>query len=234
MATILKVSVLGDGSVLLDGAPVVLAELETALDAAGEGAAVWYYRENAAGEAPANVLEVMKLITGKRLPVRLSTKPDFSDTAAPQSKSAQIFAAVRARAAKGQIAIVRPDLHVLLLPAPKREAVPPAAVAEVERLLPPSTRRKVAAIADTSWAMEEKPNLQAAGRAVPFFGLLMGFSTIGHAVWLFDGQAVAEGCAEANLAIVDGALVATLAPGWERMAPVVRVFDRETRHLRKV
>jgi hypothetical protein len=39
--------------------------------------------------------------------------------------------------------------------------------------------RNVAVIGDTAWAMAPAPDIRAANRAIPFFGLLMGFSTIG-------------------------------------------------------
>ena len=228
--TILKVTVLGDGAVLLDGKAVSLATLAEALDAAPrESAVVWYYRENGAAEPPETAMEVMKLIADRRLPVRLSTKPDFSDAAS----EAHGFAAIRARAAQRQLVILRPDRRVLSLPALARDAAPAEAVAAVEKLLPSSTPRKVAAIADMSWSMEAQPNLQAAARAIPFFGLLMGFAAIGHAVWLFDGS-VLEGCREADLVIVDGARVDSLPGGWQGAAPNVRVFDRATRELRKL
>jgi hypothetical protein len=228
--TILKVMVFSDGAVRLDGRPVSLTGLAEALDAASsQGTVVWYYRENGAADPPETAMEVMKLIADRRLPVRLSTKPDFSDAAS----EAQGFAAMRARAAQRQLVILRPDRRVLSLPALSRDAAPAAAVAEVEKLLPSATPRRVAAIADMSWSMEAQPNLQAAARAIPFFGLLMGFAAIGHAVWIFDGS-VLEGCREADLVIVDSARLESLPGGWQRAAASVRVFDRATRELRKL
>jgi len=77
---ILKVSILAANEILLDGRTVTLDELEREMVlGASEKAAVWYYRENAAGAPPAVAMEVLKLITAHRLPVRLSSKPDFSD-----------------------------------------------------------------------------------------------------------------------------------------------------------
>lgn len=244
-ATILKVSVLVDGGVLLDGNAVTLTELAEAMRAAPkEGAVVWYYRENAGGKAPPAALQVMKLIIDRRLPVRLSAKPDFSDTVTPGAASgmAQIFAAVRELAAQRQLVILRPDRRPIMLPALAKETVPPDRVAAVERLLPSSVQRNVAVIGDTSWTMEEKPNLRDAGRAVPFFGLLMGLASIGHAVWVFDGStagALAAGCHEADLVIVDSARLEALPANWQSLvAPVMRtrqilVHERATYQLRK-
>ncbi|MBZ5580495.1 MAG: hypothetical protein LAP40_28415 [Acidobacteriia bacterium] len=244
-ATILKVSVLTNGDVLLDGDPVTLSGLAEAMDAGPkEGTAIWYYRENAGGEAPPAAMRVMKLITERRLPVRLSAKSDFSDTVTPETASplAQTFASMRQRAAQRQLAILRPDGRQVLLPALARETAPPSAVAAVEKLLPPSVQRNVAVIGDTAWTMAEKPNLRDAGSAIPFFGMLMGFATIGHAVWIFDGSTagmLAAGCRESDLVIVDGARVEALPAGWrDLVTPVMRgkqilAYDRATQQLRK-
>jgi hypothetical protein len=40
---------------------------------------VWYHRENPAGEPPPQGTAVIQLIIKHRLPVSMSTKPDFSD-----------------------------------------------------------------------------------------------------------------------------------------------------------
>jgi hypothetical protein len=229
-----RISVLRDGAVLLDGKNVDLTQLADALQALPDGASVSYYREAAGGEPPPAALEVMKLIVERRLPVRLSTKPDFSDTVGPDAEALeQAFSAIRRRAAQRHLVILCPNGRVMSMPAMARDAAPADAVSAVERMLPSSKPRKVAVIADTSWTLEAQPNIQAAGRAIPFFGMLMGFASIGHAVWVFDGSAGAAGCQEADLVIVDSARVDRLPPGWEA-ATAVRVYDRETRELRKI
>jgi hypothetical protein len=76
-----KVSVLSSGKVLLNGKPTTLAALDAALSslAASEGV-VWYYREAAeAAEPPAASAQVIELVIKHRLPISMSTKPDFSD-----------------------------------------------------------------------------------------------------------------------------------------------------------
>ena len=244
-AAILKVSVLRDGSLLLDGAPATPGQLSEALHRAPRDAVVWYYRENAAGEAPAVVPEVIKLFVERRLKIRLSSKPDFSDEIAPQaaSSAAGVFAAVRARAAGRHLVVLRPDGRQAALPAMPRDAVSPDALANIEKLLPSSTPRSVAVLADTSWAMEDGAGVAAAARAIPFFGLLMGLATIGHAVRVFDGgtaAALADGCRDADLAIVDSARIAALPERWhELVRPLLRgrlilVHDRATYQLRKI
>jgi|SRR5579871_1974765 len=240
---ILKVSVLADGRLLLDGNPVTLAELSAALEATPPtGAAVWYYRENSEDQGHPIARDVMKLIADRRLPIRLSTKPDFSDTVAPATQVAQAFAAIRERAAQRQLVIVRPDGRPLVMPALDRASAPAAAVAAVERMLPSSVTRNVAAISDTSWTMADNPKLQQAGQAIPFFGLLMGFAAIGHAVWIFDTAsivALVAGCSQADLAIIDSARLQAFPAGWQAQvaavmrSPQIVVHDRATNQLRK-
>jgi hypothetical protein len=244
-STIWKVSVLADGAVLLDGDPSTLERLAAVFDAGPpEGAVVWYYRENAGGEAPPQAIQVMQLIAARRLPVRLSFLPDFSDSVTPETASgmAPLFASIRQRAAGRQLVILRPDGRPLSLAAPERESAKPEAIAAVERMLPSSMQRNVVVIADTSWTMAPTPTMSDAGRAIPFFGLLLGFATIGHAVWIFDGTTaavLAAGCREADLAIVDSARLEGFPPNWQALLkPVMRnpqilVHDRATFQLRK-
>src|SRR5690242_18659710 len=98
----LKVSVLADGGLLLDGQQVTLAELERAMDEASkEGGAVWYYREGGQGEPPAVAMQVLEIVTRKKLPIRLSAKPDFSDSVVPPAPDLeQVFAPIRQRASQ--------------------------------------------------------------------------------------------------------------------------------------
>jgi hypothetical protein len=241
--TILKISVLSNGELFLDGHTVTPEILEANLrQGALESAVVWYYRENPAGEAPPVAKQVIELIARNRLPVRLSARPDFSDAVAPPpSKAEQVFAGVRQRAAQRQLVVVRADYQCVLLPALSKDAVPASALATVERLLPSTVQRKVAVIGDTRWSEDGKPNVQAANRAVPFFGLLMGLATIGHAVWIFDGslERLAAGCRDADVLIVDSARLELLPEAWETKAaegmrrPQILVHDRATNQLRK-
>lgn len=238
MATVVKVSVLANGTVLLDGNPVTLEALAGAMDAAPKGdTAVRYYRENAAGEAPTAATEVMKLVVARRLPIRLSTKPDFSDGLAPDAGGwAALLATVRVRAAEGQLVIVYPDGRQMAIKVGEKETVLPEGVAAIQRLVPSETPQNVAVIADTSWTMGKQPDLEDAARAIPSFGILMGIATIGHAVWVHNGAApaLAECCRDADLAIVDSARLEALPADWQNVVrptmrtPKIRVHDRGT------
>ena len=75
-----KISVLSSGKVLLNGKPTTLAALDAALSslAASKGV-VWYFREGAEVAEPPGAKQVTELVIKHRLPISMSTKPDFSD-----------------------------------------------------------------------------------------------------------------------------------------------------------
>ena len=78
---VLKVSVLQSGKLLANAAEIRLDELEARLSQIkSQNGVVWYYREGGRGEPPPIAMEVMKLIVKQKLPISLSSKPDFSDT----------------------------------------------------------------------------------------------------------------------------------------------------------
>jgi hypothetical protein len=254
---VLRVSILRDGKLLLNGGESSVGELSGALQEADrETTAVWFYREDAGSEPPAEALEVLRLITGKRLPVSLSSQPDFSDyvddrgvsrprsgseTTAPEGPD-QIFGAARREASKDlRLVVVRPDWKILAVPAPPRNSVRPELTALMETILPASSKGNIAAIANTGFKADGGAgSLQAANQAIPFFGILLGLSTIGHAVWVFDGRAEAleAGCRDADLLIIDLLRIPGLAKGWEKTVPGVMrnprivVFDRRSGKLR--
>lgn len=75
-----KVSVFANGTFQLDGKKVTAAALDDALKAhAARSGVVWYYRENPHAEPHPNADIVVQTIIRHRLPVSMSTKPDFSD-----------------------------------------------------------------------------------------------------------------------------------------------------------
>jgi hypothetical protein len=151
------------------------------------------------------------------------------------------FEQVRTRAAQGNLVIVRADGEHLLLPALAKDSVNPKMIASVERIIPSTNKRNVAVIADTIWTSEVSPGIQAAGGAIPFFGMLMGFACIGHSVWVFNGAKtlLTAGCRGADLLIVDSACVADLPTNWQFEAegsmrcPQIVIHDRATYQLRK-
>jgi hypothetical protein len=239
---ILKVSIIATGELLLDGLPITVASLEQVItQSEATNLIVWYYRENAVDEASPLAMEVLKLITERRLPIRLSSRPDFSDAVTDVEQSLErVFASVREKAAHGQLIILRPDGRMVTLP--RLEKCPPEAIAAVERMMPSNVKRKVAVIGETAWTMREPLNLQAANQAIPFFGLLMGFASLGHAIWVFDAKVsslVSAGCHDADVVIVDGARCPSLPTGWQASAQKkmrgkqILVHDRETHQLRR-
>jgi hypothetical protein len=261
-APILKIALMANGSIMVDGAPSNLDSLRTSISSiAQRKGRVWYYREAAHAQAPPEAVEIMRLIVKNRVPVRLSTQPDYSDSVgrdgkpvgrdgtpiqqhslqSPAENGEDKFGPVRTKAAHGQLVVVRPDGKFLLFPGLRVDNVRAEMVASVERMLPSTTKRNVAVIADTIWAKVELPTLEMANHAVPFFGLLMGFTSIGHSVWLFDGAAnvFASGCRLADVLIVDSARVSDLPSDWQRDAaremrnPQILLHDRNTHQFRR-
>ena len=78
----IEVCLFRDGHIKIDGRATKLAEVPAALDAA-KGDAVAYYREGGdgepSGEQSATIEPLLNAIMNKRLPIRLSSKPAFSD-----------------------------------------------------------------------------------------------------------------------------------------------------------
>jgi hypothetical protein len=78
---IARISVLSNGTLLLDGKPTTLVAVDRAFAAlrASRGV-VWYYREGAEStETPVVARQVLDLALNQTLPIRVSTKPDFSN-----------------------------------------------------------------------------------------------------------------------------------------------------------
>ncbi|HVE84770.1 MAG TPA: hypothetical protein VND93_18065 [Myxococcales bacterium] len=87
-APVAKIWVTQSGAVELDGKPAELDALEKALDDLAKRKGVVYYGRDAAGqEAPPTSMKIIKMITDRRLPIRLSTKKDFSDAVGADGQS---------------------------------------------------------------------------------------------------------------------------------------------------
>ena len=78
---IAKVKVLADGTILLNDKKVTIDDLNIAFNKLkNKNGVVWYYRENAEGQPPPQSMAVIKTVVEAKLPIKLSTKPDFSDS----------------------------------------------------------------------------------------------------------------------------------------------------------
>jgi hypothetical protein len=86
---VLKISVSRNGDVAADGKPTTLEALVPLLgELAAKKGVVWYYREAPEeGEPHPDALKVLSAIVVQKLPIRLSTKPDFSDTVDGKGRS---------------------------------------------------------------------------------------------------------------------------------------------------
>jgi len=82
---VLKLAVMSDGRITVDGEPQTIESVRESLkQLAEERGVVWYYREAAAAEPPPEAMQVMEAIIENRLPVRLSSRPDYSDEIGPE------------------------------------------------------------------------------------------------------------------------------------------------------
>ena len=89
-AHIAKIKVNRDGVIALNDETVTVEQVKSSLSKLSQtgGAVVWYYREDASGEPHPNAMLVLQEIVKAKLPVKLSTKPDFSDSVGPNGSPA--------------------------------------------------------------------------------------------------------------------------------------------------
>jgi hypothetical protein len=149
----------------------------------------------------------------------------------------EVFAKAR-RQSGDQVVIVTPGRIFMFQPCPARGSMSPDKVASIEQMMPSTVKRNVAAIAYT----ELGGLVKDASKTIPFLGMLLGLAYIGHAVWVFEGHpsALAAGCRDADVLIVDSAMVPHLQNDWVAIAtgamkrPEIYAHDRATYSLRKV
>jgi len=139
-----------------------------------------------------------------------------------------IFARARAEAAvsveddqglhRRQLIIVTPGRLIVSKECPLPLEIPQNEIGRLKELIPPKPAINIAAIAYTYLeAMKEDM-----AKAVPFIGYLLGFGMLGHAVWVFEGHpsALAAGCRDADMLLVDGGMLPYLEqnPAWRETA----------------
>jgi len=71
---------MADGRVTVNGAPATMESLRESLKRLSlEKGVVWYYREAGSSEAPQESRQVIQAVIDARLPIRLSSRPDYSN-----------------------------------------------------------------------------------------------------------------------------------------------------------
>jgi hypothetical protein len=78
---VLKVAVMADGRITVNGTSSTMESLRASLKKLSQQkGVVWYYREAAKSEAPPEAEQVVQAVIDARLPIRLSSRPDYSDS----------------------------------------------------------------------------------------------------------------------------------------------------------
>ncbi|HET8999960.1 MAG TPA: hypothetical protein VFP86_09970 [bacterium] len=110
------------------------------------------------------------------------------------------------------IVIMTPGRTLMIQPCPPPNSMSPEHVQAIEKIAPAGTPLNIAVIAYTRLdSLMEKEQ-----KAIPFLGYLLGLSYIGHSVLVFEGHpsAFKAGCRDADLLIVDAAMVPHLQRDW--------------------
>jgi hypothetical protein len=117
-----------------------------------------------------------------------------------------------------QVIIVTPGRLLISKECPLPGDLSIAELDKLTNLLPPNPPHSIAVIAYTYLEALKQDLL----KAIPFFDYLLGFATIGHNVWVFEGHptALTAGCTSADLLIVDGGLLPDLEKNvnWQQEA----------------
>lgn len=164
--------------------------------------------------------------------------PDIEDRFVEVRKAANGEVVPPTGADGRHVIVVTPGRMMMFKGCPPPGTMSREAVASAEQMMPSTPKRNMVAIAYN----EVEAITTDAGKTIPFLGYLMGFAYIGHAVWVFEGHpsALAAGCREADILLVDGGMAPYLQTDWLDIVtgvmrhPEVVIHDRETYSLRVV
>lgn len=137
------------------------------------------------------------------------------------------------------VVIVTPERRLLLCPCPSPGSMSKELVAGIEQTFSPGVKN-IAVISFNE--INDPTDLANINVVIPFFGLLVAIAYTGHPVWVFEGHpsALAAGCRDADVLIVDGGMKPFLQDDWLDVASgvmrndAVYVHDRTTFSLQLV
>jgi hypothetical protein len=128
------------------------------------------------------------------------------------SEGPDIATLTAAPAGQRYIVVVTPGRATFIQPCPRPGTMDANSVQAIQRIAPPRTPSNIAVIALTQF----EPAMSSMSKAIPFLGYVMGLSYVGHNVIVFEGHrsALAAGCREADMVIVDEARIPHLQGDW--------------------
>lgn len=128
------------------------------------------------------------------------------------SEGPDIATLTAAPAGQRYIVVVTPGRATFIQPCPRPGTMDANSLQAIQKIAPPQIPSNIAVIAFTQF----EPAMSSMSKAIPFLGYVMGLSYIGHNVIVFEGHrsALAAGCREADMVIVDEAMIPHLQEGW--------------------
>jgi hypothetical protein len=132
------------------------------------------------------------------------------------SEGPEIAALTAAPSGQRIIVIVTPGRMMMVQPCPRPGSMAANNIQAIEKIAPPRKPSNIAVIAYT----ELDAVTRDISRAIPFLGYVLGLSYIGHNVIVFEGHssALKPACREADMLIVDEAMVSHLQQDWMSVA----------------
>lgn len=129
-----------------------------------------------------------------------------------------------------RLVIVTPGRMCMMHKCPRPGSMRAGDVAAIEQIAPSSNPLSIAVIAFT----ELRALRESLAKAIPFAGYLLGLAYVGHTVVVFEGHpsALRAGCRDADVLIVDEAMIPVLPRDWLTVAwsvmrtPQALVFGR--------
>lgn len=133
------------------------------------------------------------------------------------------------------VSIITPGRMIMPVLSPPPGSASPEMLENVKRLVPDKDTQNIVAIGFNDVVKYNALSTEKAGQLIPFLGYLIGMAYLGHIVTLFEGHssAFADGCYDADLLIVDEAMMEYLLFNWVDIAckamrrPKILIFHRD-------
>jgi hypothetical protein len=133
------------------------------------------------------------------------------------------------------VAIVTPGRLIMPIPCPPPQSVSAAMLASIRAIVPPEPKLAITVVAFSDVVKQGALTPGQVNALIPFLGYLVGMACDGHTVVVFEGHpsALRVGCSDADVLIVDQAMVEHLQKDWIEVAstamrnPRILIFGRD-------